>query len=226
MRTPRSFTILVLAGLLIACGNDKGTSDGDDKALAAEGDDKALGAKSGGIPTSREGQMYLLGQKLSQAAMVNGRAAPAVVARTFKAATTIADITLKMPLAPLPAVTGDRAKDGAAALHYLLDGQGKELAQKIAADFGDTSAATYELAVKVNMLPMLYIDTQDSMGDTLATVFGRLAARAKLPDSVLAPIITKLKARAPLKEVTNMALELNKSLPVAIAKIYERTEKK
>jgi len=216
MHTRRMVILLLLSILAFACGKDK------DK-----GGDKGLGAKSGGIPTSREGQMYLLGQKLSQAAMVNGRAAPDVVARTFKAANTVADITLQTTLAPLPEVTGDRAKDGAAGMHYLLNGQGKELGQKIATDFGDASAATYELAVKINMLPMLYIDDpKDTMGDTMADVFGRLATKAKLPDSALGPIIAKLKARAPMKEVTEMALDLNTSLPVAIAVVYEKDDKK
>lgn len=207
--------------LAVACGKDKDTGK------ASRGDDKPLGAKAGGVPTSREGQMYLLGQKLSQAAMVNGRAAPDVVARTFKAAGTVANITLQTKLQPLPAVTGDKAKDGAAGMHYLLKEQGAALGKKIATDFGEASAATYELALKVNMLPMLYIDDpKDKMADTLAEVFGRLAKRAKLPDSAMGPIIAKLEARAPMSEVVDMALALNTSLPVAIAQIYEKDEPK
>ena len=220
MHTSRLIMVLLVL-LAVACGKDDKAKSG------GGGDDKGIGAKTGGVPTSREGQMYLLGQKLSQAAMVNGRAAPDVVARTFKAAGTVADITLKTKLAPLPEVTGDRAKDGAAGMHYLLNGQGKELGQQIAADFGEASAATYELAVKINMLPMLYIDDpKDSMGDTMADVFGRLATKAKLPESAMGPIIAKLKARAPMNEVTDMALDLNKSLPVAIATVYEKDDKK
>lgn len=207
--------------LAFGCGSD-------DKPAAPKAAEKesGLGAKSGGVPTSREGQMYLLGQKLAQAAMVNGRAAPDVVARTFKAASTVADITLKTKLAPLPPVSGDKPKDTAAGMHYLLGGQGKELGQQISREFGDASAATYELAVKINMLPMLYIDDpKDKMADTMVGVFERLATSAKLPDSALGPIIAKMKARAPMNEVTDMALDLNKSLPVAIAQIYEKDEK-
>jgi hypothetical protein len=217
MRTSRLILVLLVL-LAVACGKDK------DKGGGSGGEDKPLGAKAGGVPTSREGQMYLLGQKLSQAAMVNGRAAPDVVARTFKAANTVADITLQTKLQPLPALSGDKAKDGAAGMHYLLKEQGAELGRKISTDFGETSAATYELAVKINMLPMLYIDDpKDTMGDSMAEVFGRLSKRAKLPDTAMGPIIAKLKARAPMKEVTDMALDLNKSLPMAIAEVYEKT---
>jgi hypothetical protein len=219
MRTSRLITVLLVL-LAVACGKDKDKDDGS-------GDDKPLGAKAGGIPTSREGQMYLLGQKLSQAAMVNGRAAPDVVARTFKAANTVADITLHTKLQPLPALSGDKAKDGAAGMHYLLKEQGAELGRKISTDFGESSAATYELAIKINMLPMLYIDDpKDTMGDTMAEVFGRLSKRANLPDTAMGPIIAKLKVRAPMNEVTDMALELNKSLPIAIAEVHEKDEKK
>ena len=216
MNPKRTLLVLLIALLAIACGKD-------DKAKP----DKGLGAKTGGVPTSREGQMYMLGQKLSQAAMVNGRAAPDVVERTFKSANTIADITLKTKLEALPPVTGDKPKDTAAGMHYLLQGQGKQLGQQISTDFGDTSAATYELAVKINMLPMLYIDDpKDTMADTMVEVFERLSKKAKLPDSALGPIIAKMKARAPMNEVTDMALDLNKSLPVAIAMIYEKDEDK
>lgn len=201
--------------LVPACGSK-------DDATGKRGD-KGVGAEHGGIPTSREGQMYLLGQKLSQAAMINGRTTPDVVARAFNAASTIADVTLRTKLAPLPTPTGDGAKDGAAGIDYLLNGPGKELGSKIATDFGATSAATYELAVKINMLPMLYVDDpQDAMGDTMAGVFGRLASAAKLPESAMGPLIAKLQARAPIKDVIDMALALNESLPVAIAKIYEK----
>ena len=149
-----------------------------------------------------------------------------VVARTFETAGTVARITLSTTLAPLPEVSGDRAKDTAAGMHYLLNGQGKELGTKIATQMGDASVATYELAVKINMLPMLYIDDpKDTMGDTMADVFGRLATKAKLPESALGPIIAKLRARAPMKEVTDMALDLNKSLPLAIAQVYEKDDK-
>jgi len=226
MKTARLVVVLVVS-LLAACGSKKESDGKESSAKTAEKQGDGLGAKSGGIPTSREGQMYMLGQKLAQAAMVNGRADAGVVARTFKAANTIADITLKQPLAPLPPVTGDKAADGAEGMAYLLRGQGKELGQKIAADFGDTSAATYELAVKINMLPMLYIDDpKDSMGDTMAEVLGRLSEKAKLPPDALGPIIAKLKARAPMNEVTDLALDLNKSLPVAIATIYEKDDAK
>jgi hypothetical protein len=188
-------------------------------------DDHPLGAKHGGVPTSREGQMFLLGQKLTQAAMVNGRAAPDVVERTFHAAETIADITLKQPLDPLPTPKGESAKDTAAGLAYLLDGQGKALGTKIAADFGDTSEATYELGVKLNMLPSLYIDDpKDTMADTLAATLGKLAMRAKLPDSALGPLVAKLKARAPMSAVTDMTFALDDSLPVTIAGVYEKPD--
>jgi hypothetical protein len=189
-------------------------------------DDHPLGARHGGVPTSREGQMFLLGEKLSQAAMVNGRAAPDVVERTFHAAETVADVTLKQPLDPLPTPRGN-ASDTAAGLHYLLDGQGKVLGKKIATDFGDASAATFELGVKLNMLPSLYIDDpKDTMADTLAATFGRLAVRAKLPDSALGPLVAKLKARAPMSAVTDMTFALDDSLPVTIADIYEKADDK
>ena len=223
---PASRLVFLVVAILAVAACSKKEKEGEGKAGSSEKGD-GMGAKSGGVPTSREGQMYLLGQKLSQAAMVNGRAEAGVVARTFKAASTVADITLKTPLEPLPTPTGKAAEDGAAGMQYLLKGQGKALGVQIKTEFGEAAASTYELALKINMLPSLYIDDpKDTMGDTMAEVFGRLATRAKLPDTAMGPLIAKLKARAPMGEVTDMALDLNKSLPVAIAEIYEKDDKK
>jgi hypothetical protein len=219
MRKSWVVLFLLLSMLAFACGKDKDKGRG--------GSDSKMGAKNGGIPTSGEGQMYLFGQKLAQAAMVNGRAAPDLVARTFDSAKTMADIFLQTKLSPLPTVSGDRAKDGAEGMHYLLGGQGKELGPMIEEKYGSTGIAAYELAIKVNMLPMLYIDDPaDKMADTMIDVFTRLGQKLKLPDTALGPIIAKMKARAPMKEVIDMALDLNKSLPVAIANIYEKDEPK
>ena len=197
------------------------------KSHGADSDSKSeLGAKHGGTPTSREGQMYMLGMKLAQAAMVNGRTDDALVDRTFHAASVIADITLKEKLEPLPAPTHKSADDGAAGLHYLLDGQGKQLGHDIETQFGPAASATYELALKLNMLQMLYIDDpKDKMADTMAGVFTRLGSATKL-DKELAPLIGKLRARAPMNEVGDMAMDLNKTLPIAIANLYEKDDKK
>jgi hypothetical protein len=214
------FTILVLAGLTIA-GCKK--HDGGDHGAAKTTE---LGAKNGGIPTSREGQMYMLGMKLSQAAMINGRTDVDLVQRTFHAASVIADVTLKTKIAPLPAVTHDAASDTAAGMHYLLDEDGKLLAKEIDKQFGPTASASFELAMKINMLPSLYIDDPtDKMGDTMASVLTRLAAETKL-DAAVAPLVGKIKARAPMKEVDDLALGMNESLPIAIATIYEKDDKK
>ena len=212
--------IAVLLACLVSVAGCKKSHGGD-------ADSKSeLGAKQGGTPTSREGQMYMLGMKLAQAAMVNGRVDADVVDRTFHAASVIADITLKVKLEPLPAATHKSATDGAAGLHYLLDGQGKALARDIETQFGPTASATYELALKINMLPTLYIDDpKDTMADTMAEVLTRLGKSTKL-DAELAPLIGKVKARAPIGDVDDTALALNKSLPVAIATLYEKDEKK
>ncbi len=226
MQTTTRFLITALLSLA-ACTGDKTAGDpaATGGADPAAGEKPEGGAKIGGVPTSREGQMYLLGQKLSQATMVNGHVDAAVVARAFKAASTVADLTLKAQLAPLPTPTGDRVEDTATAMHYLLKGQGAALGKQIKAEFGEAAASTYELAVKINMLPSLYVDDpRVSVGDTMAEVFGRLATRAKLPDTAMGPLIAKLVARAPTREVTDMALDLNKTLPVVIAEIYEKTD--
>jgi hypothetical protein len=218
----RFVLVLVLSLAAIAAGCSKKSGSSGEK-----GGESGLGAAKGGTPTSREGQMFLLGIKLTQAAMANGRAEQGVVDRTFGMANTIADITLDTKLDPLPSPSGDRAEDGAAGLGYMLDGPGKALGAKIDAEMGPTSVSSYELAVKLNMLPVLYIDDKaDKMPDTIADVLERLQGDLKLPPAALGPMIAKLRARAPMDEVIDLVFELNDKLAVEIGKIYEKDEKK
>jgi hypothetical protein len=216
MKMKTGLVAVLAMAALGACGKKKG-SDADQP---SESD---LGATHGGVPTSREGQMFALGQKLAQAAMANGRAESGVVERTFHAAETIADITLHEHLDPLPVPTSDHAKTTAEGLHYVLAGEGKVLGKKIASDFGPTSSATFELGAKLNLLPMLYVDDpKDTMADTMVKTLGELATSAQLQNE-LAPLLTKLKARAPMNEVVDMVFSLDDKLPVAIAERYEKT---
>lgn len=209
--TLRIVTLALLTTFAVASttGCDK-----KDKAGSQEGRDK--------VPETREGQSFMLGQELALAAIgqANG-ARPATVADSFHNASVMADILLEMTLDPLPRPTGEFAEDGAAILHYLLDGPGRAVGEKVHADFGESSGAAYELAVKLTMLGILYTDDPaDTMADSLAEVLGKLGAQAKLPPEVLEPLITKMKARAPTSEVMDLAIGLHKTIPVAIEKVY------
>lgn len=208
--THRSIRVLILALLLVTACKKKEEAP-------------PLGAKSGGVPTSREGQMFLLGVKLSQAALVNGRTDPAVVDRTFHAASKIAEITLHRNLTPLPPPTGKRANDGAEALHYLLDSEGKAIARQAGQDFGKTAESAFELAIKLNMVTQLYSgDPEDSLAATLATTIARLATEVQV-DAELAPLLAKMKAHTSSDQITDLVLDLDKTLPLAIAKRYEKS---
>lgn len=214
MRT--TLRIIALALLATFAAASTTGCDKKDKAGSREGRNR--------VPETREGQSFMLGQELALAAVgqANG-AKPSTVADSFHNATVMADILLSMKLDPLPKPTGEFASDGAEMLHYLLDGPGRAVGEKIHADFGESSGAAYELAVKLTMLGILYIDDPaDPMPDTLAEVIGKLGAKAKLPPEVLEPLIAKMKARAPTSEVMDLAIGLHKSIPAAIAKVYDK----
>jgi hypothetical protein len=221
-KTMRCVVIAIAALAVVGgCGKDKGKDKGGSSAKAGEG----LGAAKGGTPTSREGQAFLLGVKISQAAMANGRADADVVGRTYDTANTVSKIILETTLPPLPKPTGDRAEDGAAGLHYLMDTVGKSIGGKIETDLGPEAAATFELAVKMNMLPVLYVGgPDDDMAKTLMEVLQDRAGRTKIPASALEPLVSKMKAGAPHGEIVDLVFDLNDSLAVEIGKAYEKPD--
>ena len=100
---------------------------------------------------------WLLGSNLSLAALANDRAADAEkVADWFDKSQRLAKLlgTTVADLPPRPAA-GQVDPQADRAIEYLFD-QGQAIGRHLAAQYGDDHAALFELAVKSNILLVLY----------------------------------------------------------------------
>ncbi len=158
-------------------------------------------AKSSAPPPAAESPIanpkqgaYRLGRDVGLAAIGRARGEPGAAGRIFARAETTAK-DLGVTLAPLPVLSGDKTKDTADAMHYLLDTVGKPVAGSLGAKHGQAHAAAFELGIKLNLLRLLYLPN-DKLGQGLGASCDRLATRAGLPAATLAPLMAKVTADA------------------------------
>ena len=160
---------------------------------------------------SKEQMAYHLGKNLGLAAIGHGQNAPkTAVDGVFRKA----EIIGRAPGAavpPLPAKTGVKAKDSAAALGYLLRGAGKPLLALIKVKHGVKAAALFDMAVKVCILALIYTPG-DSLGASAAVGIERAAIKGGVPATIWGPLITKVRAKSPYPVVKAAAFDLHRAM--------------
>ena len=137
----------------------------------------------------------------------------ALVNRQFaKAATAASLLGIKLP--PLPEKTGKKVDDSAAVLHYLLNSTGNPIGQILRDDLGP-DAATFEIALKSNILLMLY-GPGESQANTIAGVIRNRRAAAGLPDALTEPLLKLIDEEASFEQVKKELLDLHQYAPLFI----------
>jgi nucleotide-binding universal stress UspA family protein len=185
----------------------KDKSDNLDKAVIAagravidgKGSASAAASEPATVPTTPRGQAWALGHRIGLVAMsraLSGKHGPAADKAFLEAKNLAKEFGVELPA--LPALKGDKAADGAAALHYALDEAGKPLLAEISKKHGADAAALFEMAFKSETLQMLYIgDPGDKIVEAVANNIKGNTARAKLPAELSKPLLDKLAANVP-----------------------------
>jgi hypothetical protein len=156
----------------------------------------------------RQLNIWLMGWKLGLATLGQTRgAAPDVVERMFEESRA-RSAALNVRLPALPEATSDSASDTARAIHYLLNQAGESVGKQLTRLYGPGASALFELAIKSSLALLLYAP-DDDMGQTLAEVIDRSGRQAGLPATIYAPLVKKMRARAPYPEVKAMIGELD-----------------
>lgn len=162
-------------------------------------------------PTSRSPRRiaWLLGSNLSLAALANDRAgAPEKVADWFDKSQRLAKLlgTSVDELPPRPA-DGKELPNADHAIDYLF-AHGATIGRFAAKQYGDDHAALFELAVKSNILLVLY-QPGAPVVKSLTVAIEQSGERAGLPVELLQPLVQLLDAGATPKEVRDAVFELH-----------------
>ncbi len=158
--------------------------------------------------TSTRERVWELGGRLSLAAIAAANGAPAAaVNKVYQSAQELgAGLGVEVP--PLPERVLDKPKANADARAYLLRDAGATIAGKLGAAYGADHSALFEVAVKSNLLLLLYLPgDQDST--TIADVIKRRSADARLPEEIWRDLVTKIEGRATFDVVKNAVTKMH-----------------
>jgi len=155
--------------------------------------------------------VWNLGRNLSTAALMNARGGDAgLKAESFTKAKQSAR-ALGITLPSLPSVEEDGNANIASLIGYLIPTMGKELGTKLTT----REIAMYSVAVKSNLLPLLYADERSRT--SLASGLESAATTAQLPKAIWQPLLDCVNAGEPGREAALAVLKMHKNIDAYFA---------
>ncbi len=164
---------------------------------------------------SYQQQSWELGNNLSRAALLNATTDDAALTeRTFALAKTNAK-NLKIVLPELPARTGDKIKDNAAALYYLLNTTGMPIIKiQSEKNLGAKQSALFELAFKTNIL-LLFPNGKEAQA--IVDVINKRFETAGLTAYTFAELTRLVTGGATYEQIKKEIFDLQKLVPMFVA---------
>jgi hypothetical protein len=158
-----------------------------------------------------KGGAWLLGDNLSLAALLyNQGAADDMVGRFMSKAKKIADI-FGVEVKPFPAKASDSAQASADIVHYLIAGDGAQIGVALAQKFDQEHGILFEVAVKSNLLILLY-GPGDSLGKSIAQVIQSRLTSIQLPDKLWSGVVTLVNNGASQDDVKEAVFKMHKDI--------------
>jgi hypothetical protein len=150
---------------------------------------------------------WQLGSKLSLAALAHDRGlVPEDVAKWLQEARAAAE-SLGTSFTDLPLPESQREASSPTVHDYLAQ-QGQQIWRDLNTSFGPEHAALFEIAVKSNVLLVLY-QPESTAAELLANSIQQAGPLAKLPPELLQPLLDSLTKHAPAAEVRNTVRRLH-----------------
>ena len=150
------------------------------------------------LAATPDGRAFALGHDLGYAVFMRVRGAN--VDASFQAAERGAK-EFAFVLPALPALDGDMPTNAAAALDYALDKTGDHLTKAVETRSGKRAAMLFDIALKSEVLRLLYIGDKDALTDRIADTVERGSRIAKLPAALATPLVDKVRTGASADEV-------------------------
>jgi len=158
-----------------------------------------------------EGGAWLLGDNLSIAALLYNQGAPNdSVDRFLSKAKKIADI-FGLTIKPFPAKGGSSASSSADMLHYLIAGDGAALGGALVRKYDEAHGALFEVAVKSNLLILLYAPG-DSLGRSIADVIKSRLTAIHLPENLWSNLVTLVNSKGAVDAVKQAVFKMHKDV--------------
>lgn len=208
IRAPRirsAWHLLLAIGLIGSAGCDSATSK--------------PGTASPPKPVaSKDAQAWNLGNKLSLAAIGHAeQAPPGAIDRVLQEAQGIAR-ELGAPLEPLPTRTGNRSRDAAAALGYLLKTTGPAITRALEEQHGRQPSLLFQISLKTNLLLLVYEPSSNNREASAIIEFvSEKGAEANLPGDLMRVLASDVRSGASYDQVKQSVQQFQQHVAAHLA---------
>jgi hypothetical protein len=171
----------------------------------------AVSARAEDSNKTTKGGAWLLGDNLSLAALLYNQNAPAdMVDRFLTKAKKLADI-FQVDLKPFPVKASDSAQASADIIHYLIAGDGAHIGVELAQKLDDEHGILFEVAVKSNLLILLYAPGDD-LGHSIADVIQKRLTSINLPSGLWQPVVDLVNNGGSADDVKQAVFKMHKDI--------------
>jgi hypothetical protein len=195
--------------------------DDDQSELGAQAVSATLDTPTTAPPANTRRAAWLLGSRLSLAALAHDRGVAADEVPTWFQEARSAAESIQTSLTELPErpASSDSEPVSREVLGYLLE-QGRQVSPGLAKQFGPDHAALFEVAMKSNLLLVLY-KPDSSAVEHISAAIANAAPRAGLPPELWRPLLDTLANGAPAVEVRTAVRRLHADVDQHLATAVE-----
>jgi hypothetical protein len=160
---------------------------------------------------------WILGSRLSLAALAHDRrmAANSIPTWLDEAQSACKVLDISVAELPEPAPENDPAPASRQVIRYLLD-EGQRIGRDLAKRYGPHQLALFEVAVKSNILLLLYSPGSDAT-NSIAAAISRAAPQAQLPPKLWKPLLERIEKKSSLEEVRTAVRQMHKNVDQYLA---------
>jgi hypothetical protein len=165
--------------------------------------------------------VWILGSRLSLAALAHDRrmAANSIPTWLDEAQSACKVLGTTVPEFPEPAAVGDTSLASRQVIDYLL-AQGQRIGRELAKQYGPEQAALFEVAMKSNLLLLLYNPGSDSTASISSAIL-HAAPKAELPDILWYPLVERINKKESLDDVRTAVRKMHRDVDGYLAKAAE-----
>jgi hypothetical protein len=165
--------------------------------------------------------VWILGSRLSLAALAHDRhmAANSIPTWLDEAQSACKVLGTTVPQLPEPAAVGDTSLASRQVIDYLL-AQGQRIGRELAKQYGAEQAALFEVAMKSNLLLLLYTPGSDSTASISSAIL-HAAPKAELPDILWYPLVERINRKESLDDVRTAVQKMHRDVDGYLAKAAE-----
>ena len=156
--------------------------------------------------------IWTLGSRLSLAALAHDRqmAANSIPTWLDEARSACKVLGTTVPELPEPGQGADKSQPSPQVMDYLLS-QGQRIGRELSKQYGAEQAALFEVALKSNLLLLLYNPGSDAT-NSIATSISRAAPQAKLPQELWLPVVERIGQKGSLDDVRKAVQQMHRDV--------------